>query len=339
MRNKNSETITLKDIAQSTGYTINTVSRALNDKDDISEPTKELIRDAARKMGYLHNTLASSLRTGKTKTIAFIVGDISNPHFSILAKEVENKVRQYGYCSFMINTEEDEGLEKEAIDLALSRKVDGIIICPTQKSRKNIEYLKSMDICFVLMGRYYEDMDTDYVVCDDVDGGYIAAKHLLDKGHRKILLLNGPGHISSARERKEGYIKALDEFGVKYNEDMAVEVPISAGVSLEALQKRIRNAADFTAVFAFSDVIAWEAISMLNCIGFKVPEDISVVGYDDIQSAIPFPCPLTSVGTKNRRMSDASVEALMSRISGREPKHIKEKLAVEITGRSSVAAI
>ena len=138
--------VTLADIAKKCGVSVNTVSHALKDKPDISKKTTERIKKTAEKMGYIQNASASFLRSGFSKSIAIIVGDISNPHFSIMIKEMEQAARTEGYTCFVLNTDENEDLEKEAIVAAISKNVDGIVICPTQKSTKNIEFIKKSGI-------------------------------------------------------------------------------------------------------------------------------------------------------------------------------------------------
>lgn len=193
---------------------MNTVSHALHNKDDISAKTKEQIQSAAREMGYIRNISASSLRSGKTKSVAIIIGDISNPHFSILIKEIETLLRQEGYTSFILNTDENEEMEFMAITSAISKNVDGILLCPVQKTERNVRYLSEIGMPFALIGRRFERLPTHYVVCDDRNGGYQAASYLLSEGHSRILFMNGEPHISSARERLLGAERAYREAGI-----------------------------------------------------------------------------------------------------------------------------
>ena len=193
--------VRLKEIAIRTGFTINTVSRALKSKDDISPKTQKLIQDVAKEIGYINNSIAGALRSGFTKIIAVVLGDISNPHFAIMAKEIECAASRFQYATIIINTNENESIEKQALYSALSKKVDGIILCPCQKSNDNIAFLKKTGTPFVLIGRRVRDPHVDYAIADDTKGGYLATQHLINRGHKNILLLNGPKYISSARER------------------------------------------------------------------------------------------------------------------------------------------
>ena len=136
--------VTLKDIAQATGFSANTVSRALADKPDISEETKAVIREKASQMGYIANALASFLRSGVSRNIAILVGDISNPHFSVMVKEMQTLLQRRGYNSIIFNTEEKAAVEKQAITTSLSQNVDGIILCPAPGGEENIHFLPIM---------------------------------------------------------------------------------------------------------------------------------------------------------------------------------------------------
>lgn len=308
-------TVTLKDLAEKTGYSINTVSRALRGKDDIAEDTISKIKQTARDMGYINNTIASSLRLGYTNTIAVILGDISNPHFSIMTKEIENHGRQYGYSTFLLNTNENSQLEREAIKTAINKNVDGIIICPAQEDDTNIRFLMQSGVPFIQIGRYTDTLDASYVVCDDVNGGYLAAKHLIENGHRRIAFLNGPSYISSARERYIGYVKAHKEAGVPIIPELIREVSVSESNIEGILSEMQEEGTGYTAIFGFSDSMAWEAWTWLHRNGQQVPQDISVIGFDHIQSRMAIPFQLTTISSYKAKMSITAVDCLHCKIN------------------------
>jgi LacI family transcriptional regulator len=294
--------VTLQDIAVKTGFTKNTVSRALRNKPEISEATRKLINDIAKEMGYIINTIAGALRSGVTRTIAIILGDISNPHFGIMAKEVEIAIRRHSYNTFVLNTDEKYEVEEQAVYSALSKKVDGVILCPTQENIEAIKLLKKNGIPFVLWGRHFTaEPETDYVVCNDFKGGYLATQHLIERGHRDILCLTGPGYISSARERLAGYQKALEEQGLDCRPELIRETSITAGTCRQVIQKALEAKVKFTAVFAFSDMLAWEAVYTLNKYGIRVPRDVGVIGFDNIQSRMCLPSQTRHGYSQHRR--------------------------------------
>jgi LacI family transcriptional regulator len=231
-----------------------------------------------------------------------------------MAKEIECAASAFQYATIIINTNEDETIEKQAICSALSKKVDGIILCPCQKNLETINFLKQTATPFVLIGRRIRDPRVDYVIVNDTRGGYLATQHLINRGHKDILLLNGPKYISSARERGAGYTKALRDHRIPLSAKLIREIFVTG----EDLQQFVNNILDegvrFTAIFAFSDLIAWETIYALNNRGLKVPEDVAIVGFDDIQSRLFFPTPLTTIGTVKDRMSETAVKILMMKI-------------------------
>ena len=287
--------VTLKDIAARTGYTANTVSRALKDKQDIGAETRKSIQEIAREMGYISDSLAAALRTGQTRTIAVVLGDISNPHFAIIAREIELSARKHHYSTIILNSDEDAEIESEALRLALSRKVDGIIICPTQWNRDNLEFLRRQQVPFVLIGRHFPGAEVESVVCDDFKGGRLAAEHLIARGHRRILFLNGPS-ISPAPS------SGWPATGPPWPRPAYPSTPGWNGKSLsspatagEVIYRVLDEGVDFTAVVAFSDLIAWEAMYALQKRGLENPRDYAIVGFDNIQSKFFFPFPLTSV--------------------------------------------
>ena len=305
---------TLKDIARQTGYSVNTVSRALRDKEDVAHKTRERIRQVAAEMGYISNKPAASLRLGYTKTIAVILGDISNPHFAVMMKEIEAHAREYGYISVLLNTNEETARETDAIRAALNQNVDGIILCPARQDIQNLQFLKRLGIPFVLIGRRQEGYS--YVVCNDELGGYQATKAMLDVGHRRILMLHGSTSISRARERLEGYRRAYSQAALIPDERLIREIPVTSSGCEEAFAQLEREKVHYTGVFAFSDMLAWEAWDCLRRRGVSVPQDCSLVGFDHIQSRLTLPFALTSVSSSKGRMSTAAVDILLRQIGG-----------------------
>ncbi len=321
--------VKLKHIAEKAGVSINTVSRALNDKKDISEKTKGKIRSIAKDMGYIPDAVAGSLRRGSTKTIAVIIPDILDPLMAIWVKDIATRLGKEGYNIFVLNTDEDYKRENEAVMLALSKKVDGIIICPCQKDNKDIIFLNKKKLPFVLLGRRFTNISTDYVVSDDIRGGYIAAKYLLDQGRKKILFLNGHRYISSADERYQGYKKAFQERGYRLEPSLIHEIDNTSGNSIKAIKKIIGKGIGFDGVFAFSDLMAWEVIYFLQKIGKDIPKEIEVVGYDNIQSRFYYPYSLTSINYPKRKAAYLAVEILLGRISSLDEKAAYSQHVIE----------
>ena len=304
----------LRDIARLTGHTVGTVSKALHDKPGLAPKTREYILKVARENGYIGNALAGSLRSGTTKTAAIILGDIANPLFSIMAKGLIAALARVGYSAILLNSEEDSEEEVRAVTTALSRNVDGVFLCPTQRSMDGVKLLERNGAPCVLIGRCFQDDELDSVVFDDLNGGRLAARHLLSLGHRDVLFLAGPECVSSARERREGFMAEMREAGVECNPSRIYEVPITA-VATDRIEATLREAKGYTAVCAFSDYVAWQVLYALSARGVRVPEDVSVIGFDDVQSEIHLPVLLTTVGGDKRALGERAVELLMRRIA------------------------
>ncbi len=329
--------VTLKDISEATGYSINTISHALWNKPDIAPATRKLIRQKADELGYVGNSIASSLRSGKTKTVAIIVGDISNPHFAVMAKEIEETMRTNGYSVFLLNTDEDEENERQCILLAMAKSVDGIIICPSQHSFAPIELLQSAGVPFVLIGRHFvHQQGISSVVNDDVQAGYLAAKHILERGHRNVLFLNGPAYISSSSERLEGVCKAYREAGV--SQKLLIHTHCSAlrGGTREPLLHNLREHPEITAVLGFSDLLAWEVLTTLQELKISVPEQMGVAGFDNLQSRLVLPISLTSVSASKITMARTAAELLCRHIDDPSLQPEQIVLDVELIDRESV---
>jgi LacI family transcriptional regulator len=306
--------VTLKDIAEKTGYTMNTVSHALRNRDDIAPATRELIKAVASDMGYIGNAVARAMRSGRTFTVAVILGDISNPLFAIRVRELEAELRNHSYDTLVINTEEDCHLEARAVRTALARSVDGVIICPTQCGAEPLELLRTSGVPYVLMGRRFPDSADDYVVWDDREGARLATSHLLEIGRRRIIHLSGPTYISSGRERVQGYHDALDEAGVARDPALVMEVGLTTGSCKTAVDALLARPPEFDAIFAFSDLLAWEAAVSLEEAGLRVPTDIALVGYDDIQSGLFAPFPLSTISASKHDEARLVVTTLLERM-------------------------
>ena len=329
------KSVTLSDIAKKTGYSINTVSHALLDKPDISEKTKEYIRATANEMGYIANTAAGALRSGKSKSVAIIVGDISNPHFAIMIKEMEARLRKYGYNAFILNTDEDEKTERSAIISAISKNVDGIIMCPVQKSQANIEFLNKNGVKYVLFGRRFEKSKSSYVICNDYNSGYLAAEHLISLGHRELLFINGPSYVSSARERLEGALAAAEKSGLESGAVKNMELRLNE--TNTAVQAVLESNPSRSGIICFSDIIALKVCFILKKMGKTVPDDFSVIGFDNIASRFFLPLMLTSATSSKTKMSVKAVDALMDIINNPTAEPLSFVLPTKLIRRETTA--
>ena len=338
MNKRNNRRVKLTDIAAKTGFTVGTISKALQNKEGIALETRASIIKAAQEIGYIANSQAGGLRSGSSKTVAIIVSDIANPLFAIEIKICVSELEQQGYRAIVMGTEERAEREEQAVVSALNKNVDGVLLCPTQKSLDGIRLLQQNGTPFVLMGRRFDNLDADYVVCDDEKGGYLAGQHLAELGHERILVLTADPRISSSSERLRGFQRAMQERGVELDPKLIVEMDASASDIGRKIEEILASGLDFTAIFAFSDYIAWETIYALNSHGVRVPEDVSIVGFDDVQSHMRFPPPLTTVHFPKRTVSARCVELLLEQIRRSGDAPVQQVLDTRLVVRSTTAS-
>jgi len=312
---------TLQDIAERTGFTVNTVSRALKDKSDISVATREAIKAVADEMGYVRNRAASSLRSGRTKTIGVIVGGMSNPYYGITTDAIQNVAAELGYSILIFCSRDDIETELRVVETALSYQVDGILLFPCAQSARTIARLKAVGMPYVLMARHLDHSEDDHVVCDDEEGGYLATRHLIEAGHTRLGFLSSFDVVYSSQRRLRGFFRALD----------ACDIPRENGLTAccvgreEALTQLERwHLIGVTGIFVFCDEEAWRAISLLQAQGRSIPRDMAIVGFDNIQGTLPIPAPLCSVEYSIADMARNGINLLRKRIHEPElpPQHI-----------------
>lgn len=304
--------VTLKDIAKELNVTVGTVSHVLNGVDDISKETRQKVLSTAKKLGYITNASAAALRLGRTYTIAVIVPDISNPHIAHQIKLIEDKMRSLNYSVVILNTNEDEEVEYKAITTACSKQVDGILLCPCQQSTDNVDFLRSLEIPFALIGRFFADMDIDYVCADDVKSGYLAGKKLLEKGCKNPLYIGAYSYIEGSQNRFEGLKRAYAEAGIPIDRNRFLEMN-PMGFVTEPIIERVRSKEGYDGIVAFSDVIAFQ---IMSCMTQTQRKNTPVIGFDAIASHLYLPFAFTSIQMVGNGWAEKAAEILLKKIEG-----------------------
>lgn len=328
------ERVRLKDIAQVYGCSINTVSKALHDSEELPESTRNKIKQLAKEMGYIQNRQASSLRSGRSHIVAVIVYDIQNAYFSALISEMELSLRQAGYdalilCSQTSITEKEHGIEM--IQVALSLSVDGIIYFPYWTDYKTIQFLNKSHVPFVLVSHWLPEVNVDIVRCDDYQGGRLAAAHLVSLGHRKFVYIAGPVNNSAQYDREKGFREVLYSAGVKPEDIYLIsseqwEETNANGDIITLLQPQT-----YKAIFAFNDNVAYQIMVEFRKAGIRVPEDISLIGCDHIARTIHYLDSLTSVACDDKySLARESVQVLLNRIQEPEIPPVTRILPVRL---------
>ncbi|HOP82018.1 MAG TPA: LacI family DNA-binding transcriptional regulator [Fervidobacterium sp.] len=328
--------VTIRDVANAAGVSINTVSRALNDKPDVNEETKEKVLKVARELGYVRDATALSLRYGLTRVIGVIFEDSSNPFFSEVFKGIEMKAREHNFNVILMNTEKDYDIEEDAIKTMISRRVDGLIITPTQERFEDIESLANLNIPTIILGVHFKELKLPEVHTDDVTGGFLATDYLIKKGRKRIVLLNGLSYKSVAQMRFEGYVNALRDNGIKYLDELVYEIPEGVESAYNKTKELLLSGLRFDGMFCFNDIFAIGAIEALKEFGKRIPEDVSVVGYDDISYAKYISPSLTTVAIDKILEGQTAFELLLESVRSRAKMPAKEiVLDVKLIERKS----
>jgi len=306
--------VTLKDIGKEVGVSATTVSRALNNKPDISYQVKQKIKKVAERLGYSPNALARSLKAKKTSSIGVLIADIADPFFAPIVKGIENTARQMGYSIILCDTGEEYEQEKLALQMMLEKRVDGLLITPSQTEYGDILELKRKKVPFVLLGRHFDLVESDYVITDEIKGAFSATDYLIKKGHKKILFMNGPNYISSAKERLVGYKRALQEHAVLFDKSLVKEGALKMEDGYRIMKQILCSETKFTAVFAYCDFVVLGIMQALEEAKLKIPEDIAIVGYDDVVFAGFLQVPLTTVHIPKYELGKEAMKLLKKKI-------------------------
>ena len=306
--------VTLKDIAERCGYTANTVSRALRNDHKLPQSTRATIQQLAREMGYVPNSTARALRCGSSRTIAVIANDIINPYYANMLSQIDQLLKQRGFRSVILCTQLDEDLASEMIQLAASQVVEGILFFPFNNP-DHIQELHASGIPFVLLDRWIPNVQADIARIDDYAGGCVLVRHLLELGHRKFLYMAGPFVNSSQVDRQNGICEELEKAGLDPQTHLRVISwdSIPDDPSPEEIIAMLEPF-DYTAILAFNDVLAYHALNALNKVGLRVPDDISLVGFDHIRWHNTYLPPLTSIAASGEGVASAAVQLLFDRI-------------------------
>lgn len=331
----NMKYITLKMVAERAGVSVNTVSRAINNKSDINEETKKRVLKVAQELGYVQNATAVALRTKKTRTLGVVIADNRNPFYAEVLNGIEEAAREKNYHIILANTQRDYQKEEEAINLLLAKRVDGLLITPVQDRNDDIKNLIEANIPFVIVGRDFKNIEVDAVYNDEVKGGFLATKYLIKKGHKRIALINGFLHKSPARGRLEGYKKALKEYGIPFDDSLVSVGDIDVKDGYERTKQLLEKNLDFTAIFAYNDMMAFGAMRAIKEKGLRIPEDIGLVGYDDIPFSSLISPSLTTIRLKKQELGVESLKLLLSRINVSRKKTKKIMLDVELKIRET----
>jgi LacI family transcriptional regulator len=315
---------TIQDVAKRAGVGAITVSRVINNSGYFSQETRDKVEKAISELGYVPNTLARSLRSKKTNTLALILTDITNPFFTTLARGVEDKASEMGYTIIFCNTDESDRKESTYVNILLQKQVDGFLLVPAESKPHIIELIQQRGAPLVVIDRQVPGADVDLVRCDSEEGACQLTHFLISLGHRHIAILSGRQGISTADDRVSGYRRAMDESGLQVNADYCVRGEFTQDSGYQMAQRAIGLRPRPTALVAANNFITIGAMKALQEAHLRVPEDIALVGFDDLPPAmVTFPF-FTVASQPAYEMGQLATELLLKRLKNREVKRHEE---------------
>lgn len=332
-------TITIKDIADRAKVSPSTVSRVLNRSGYVSEETRARIEQAIEELQYRPSWIARSLRGKRSSLVGLIIPDILNVYYDAVAKSILEHLNKAGFNLIIQVNNEDPDLELAYLYMLRDRKVDGIIRVPVDDGANSelVHQLVSEGIPMVEVNRQREPELLDAVLADNVEGGYVATEYVLRLGHRRVALICGADYLTTARDRLAGYRKALEDFNVPFDPDLIKLQTFSKDWGIQATSELLELSPRPTAIFAGSNRILMGTMTVLAEQDLRVPDDISVIAFDDSEWLSFWQPPITTVDIAVDEMGVLAVQLLLRRIEeGRpNPKPVTYRLSVDLVERQS----
>lgn len=301
---------TIKDVAKLAGVSQSTVSRAISGNIPVDKETIEKVMKAVKILNYEPNVLAKGLKDGKTSTIALIIPNIGNPLFPPFAKGVEEVARNNGYTVILCNTDDNLDIEKKYLDKMKKRLVDGFIFATAVDGSKHILDMRDEGIPVVLLIRHMGDK-VDAVILDNFMGAYDAVTYLAKREHKRIAIINGRLELTLYKERFNGYRKALEDANLSIDSSLILDDTVGAGNGYDVTVKLLKDGIIPDAIFATTDLRALGAIRAIKDFGYKVPENISVIGFDNVEFSELMDPQLTTVSQPLYDMGSLAMEKLI----------------------------
>jgi LacI family repressor for deo operon, udp, cdd, tsx, nupC, and nupG len=322
---------TIGEVAGAANVSVATVSRALQIPQVVAKTTRQRVYDAIARLGYIPNAQARTLRTARTRLVIALVPDIANPFFSEVIRGMEQVAHQNGYSVLLGDTQDSLAREQAYADMIPARQADGLITLLPRVPHLPAEWRSHL----VNACEYVKDKNIASVYVDNVQAANTAVNHLITLGHRDIAFISGPSSRPICADRQRGYSLALREAGLRVSPSLIASGDFSFEAGARGVETLLASKQKFTALFCSNDEMAIAAMATLNSRGMSVPEDVSVVGFDDIRFARYCNPPLTTIAQPKNRLGGESMRMLIEILNGDEVLPRKRVLPTELVIRSS----
>ncbi len=345
-KKKQQTKITIRQVAAAAKVSLSTVSRALRNDPKANKETRERILKIAEELNYYPDSLAKALRQNKTNTIGIIFNDLNNPFYSEILSVIGERLNRTNYSMLISYSHYDIAQERANIISMLSKRVDGILISPIDDESENIKLLNRSKVEYVLIDCYPYYNNIGYVFSEHGKGATLATDYLISRGHERILLMTGPPGRCMVGHFINGYTSALKKHNIKVNKDLIVhaeDLSIESGYrtfkDILTGEGEINGHLDFTAVVTISDLLAIGIYKVANELGFRIPDDYSIIGYDNIELTSVLTPPLTTIHQPRKRIGIESLAMLIHNIEHDDKERKKLAFPPYLVKRGSVRAI
>lgn len=329
---------TMKQVAERAGVSTSTVSHVLNNTRIVSEEARTRVLTAIADLRYIPSAVARSLKNDRTHTIGMMIPNNSNPYFAEVIQGVEDASFKLGYNIILCNSYDDPKKQAAYIHVLLEKRIDGLVLVAAGSNDDELTRLLTDEaLPKVLVDREINGVMADFIHADHEQGAYLATKYLLDLGHRAIACVSGPKDLLSSRDRVSGYLRALREYGVKFRLDCLVNADFTSQGGYLAFQQLLSLAQRPTAIFVSNDLMAIGGLCAASAAGIRIPDQLSVVGYDDIALASYTTPPLTTIAQPKHEIGVLTARALVERMLNPGLPFKREKLPTRLIVRGSTS--
>ena len=329
----------MRDVAERAGVSVTSVSHVINETRPVSDELRRRVLAAMDDLDYQPNRLARSLRRGQTHTIGMIIPDSANPFFAEMARGVEDTSFESGYNVILCNSDGDLNKERLYTNVLIEKRVDGILFIAAGLSTNGVLDLQAQKTPLVVVDRDLPDASVDSVLTDNAQGGWLATRHLIDLGHRRIACITGPSDVTPSAERVIGYRQALAEGDIPIDEALIVRGDFQYESAYRASIRLLQTEDPPTAIFACNDLMAVAVMSAALEQEWQVPADLSVVGYDDVRLAAFANPPLTTIAQPKYEMGVVAATMLLERIRAPQAPAQRRVFESSLVTRKSTAPV
>lgn len=325
----------MKDIARKTGLGLATISSYLNGG-NVREKNRIKIEQAIEELHYEVNEVARGLRTAATHTIGVVIPELNSVFCSEIITGMEDVLRANGYATIVCDCRSDAALEKEAIDFLVRKRVDGLVIMPTEREGKNLNAFLQAGKPLILIDREIQGFDCDSVLVDNRKAAFDAVSYLIGKGHTDIGFIGGPRNVFTSRERLDGYAEAHRKAGIAVWESLIVHGDYTIKSGVDGIQRLVRLNPHMTAVFVTNYEMTMGAVIALNELGIRIHDDLSLVGFDNLEFARACSPALTIVAQPTTKIGEEVAGLMLKRVGEPEGSRIHMRLVTELIEGNSV---